>query len=148
MTSRLRALARLRAIEYVELVEAQGSLLWAQLLVATRPRGRLVTEAGATPEPSVPSPARMARAERLARAVHRASRYGVFQPGCLPRAMALSRLLDRRGLTARLCVGVRRDGAELIAHAWVEYGGIPLGEAPGHVRSFSPIADVELLRRW
>jgi hypothetical protein len=39
---------------------------------------------------------------------------------CLPRALAIHAMLRRRGIASRLCLGVARNGQELIAHAWVE----------------------------
>jgi len=41
---------------------------------------------------------------------------------CLPRALAAHAMLRRRGIASRLCLGVARDGQEIIAHAWVEIG--------------------------
>jgi hypothetical protein len=41
---------------------------------------------------------------------------------CLPRALAAHAMLRRRGIASRLCLGVARNGAELVAHAWVEIG--------------------------
>ena len=41
---------------------------------------------------------------------------------CLPRALAVHAMLRRRGIASRLCLGVARNGQELIAHAWVEFG--------------------------
>lgn len=41
---------------------------------------------------------------------------------CLPRALAAHAMLRRRGIASRLCLGVARDGNDLLAHAWVEVG--------------------------
>lgn len=41
---------------------------------------------------------------------------------CLPRALASHAMLRRRGIASRLCLGVARDGNDLLAHAWVEVG--------------------------
>jgi hypothetical protein len=41
---------------------------------------------------------------------------------CLARALAAHAMLRRRGVASRLCVGVARDGNDLLAHAWVEVG--------------------------
>jgi hypothetical protein len=40
----------------------------------------------------------------------------------LPRALAAQAMLRRRGIASRLCLGVAREGDELLAHAWVEIG--------------------------
>jgi hypothetical protein len=50
----------------------------------------------------------------------------VFVPGdtrCLTQSLVLSRLLARRGVTAKLIIGTRtRPG--FLAHAWVEHDGV------------------------
>jgi hypothetical protein len=51
-----------------------------------------------------------------------------FLPGdtrCLRRSLVLLALLARRGIGARLVIGVRSD-PEFLAHAWVECGGQPV----------------------
>src|SRR5262245_18296169 len=58
-----------------------------------------------------------------ARAVLRASAY---VPGttCLTQALALLALLQRRGCTADMRIGLTRDGSHCIdGHAWVEFQG-------------------------
>jgi hypothetical protein len=44
---------------------------------------------------------------------------------CLVRSLVLSRLLARRGIEARLVLGVR-PGDDFAAHAWVECGEVPV----------------------
>jgi hypothetical protein len=46
-----------------------------------------------------------------------------MQAPCLSRALAAHRMLRRRGIASRLCLGVAGDGKALTAHAWVEVGG-------------------------
>ena len=67
----------------------------------------------------------------LNNATGRAARY---VPGatCLPRALALTWMLKRRGIAATVRLGVRTDAGALMAHAWVECQGITLnGPADG-----------------
>ena len=52
---------------------------------------------------------------------------------CLRESLVLYALLRRRGAAPRLCVGVRKDGATLAAHAWVECDGVATS---GEERSF------------
>jgi hypothetical protein len=47
---------------------------------------------------------------------------------CLHRALAGYAALREAGRDARFVIGVRRDGAEIVAHAWIEQGGGPVGE--------------------
>lgn len=143
--SRLRALAKLSPRECIELAQAQLELVAAQFLVSTRPTGHLV--APATPDASSPSTHAVPdpRVERLALAVSRAADHGVFRPRCLVRALATTRMLDRRGIVgSRIRIGVRVRSGALIAHAWVEYAGRVIGDSDAHVDSFTELADMRL----
>lgn len=77
---------------------------------------------------------RVARAVRLARRLAPATR-------CLAMALAAQAMLARRGLRARLRVGVARDpkDAEIRGHAWLEHDSrIVLGGAEAASR-FEPV---------
>lgn len=87
----------------------------------------------------------MSEAQRIAIAVARASRHGLFRPACLTRSLALQRLLERRGIRAsRVCVGVRLEGDRFEAHAWVELGDQILGDKPEHVRGFEGLTELQV----
>jgi hypothetical protein len=47
---------------------------------------------------------------------------------CLHRALAGYAALREAGEEARFVIGVRRDGEEVLAHAWIERAGAPMGE--------------------
>lgn len=152
--ARLGALLRLSAREWGALARAQVALLAAELAVRTRRTGALLVPAdavwpapvpqdGAEPDGPVGSATTIADRRAIwaeAQAVHRAARYGVFRPRCLTRAIALQRLLARRGWPARVRVGVCREGDALLAHAWVELDGAILGDRPEHVARYTPLA--------
>jgi Transglutaminase-like superfamily len=72
-----------------------------------------------------PEREKLEEALRLGRAV---SRTLALMPGdtrCLARSLVLTRLLARRGLSAKLVIGARAT-PDFLAHAWVEYGGEPV----------------------
>lgn len=51
-----------------------------------------------------------------------------FLPGdtrCLRRSLVLLQLLARRGIAARLVIGVRTR-PDFLGHAWIECGGVPV----------------------
>lgn len=124
--------------ELLELVRAQWLLLVAQWTLRTRPRGRLLRPA--TPDAASASPERLRRVARMAIAVDRAARLGLFRPTCLVRAIALEKLLHREHVnSATVRVGVLRDEAALLAHAWIELDGRVLGDSPANVRRFVPL---------
>jgi hypothetical protein len=56
---------------------------------------------------------------------------------CVPRALALHRLLVLRGGDARVRLGLGA-GRPLDGHAWVESGGRPVGETPAVVARYRP----------
>jgi hypothetical protein len=62
----------------------------------------------------------IARSEKLARRLH-------VPDTCLYRAMARFVGLRAAGIDARFRMGVCRDDIDL-AHAWVDVGGVPVGE--------------------
>jgi hypothetical protein len=88
---------------------------------------------------------RLPEARRLALAVVRAARFGVFRPQCLVRSVALFRMLEQRGIDGALVrVGVRRINGNFLAHAWVELAGETLGDADDHVGSFVPLTNLDV----
>lgn len=75
----------------------------------------------------------------LAGVVVRANRrYSLRPKTCLPESVALWWMLRRRGLLADLRLGVRTTLGRFEAHAWVEYQGQVLNEAPDIARVYAP----------
>lgn len=150
VTRLLHKLATLSPREWVDLLQAQAALLTAQVLVWTRPTGRLVSHAGSpaavsSAETTIES-AVMNRAQQLGLAVSRAGDYGVFRPLCLVRAVALHRMLEGHRIRgSRIRIGVRMRRGRFGAHAWVEYGGRVIGDDIDHVGSFAELAEVHLV---
>lgn len=68
------------------------------------------------------------RVELTSRMVLAAARRSPVQATCLERSLALWWLLARQGIATRLRIGVRKDGEKFAAHAWVEHGGVAIGE--------------------
>jgi hypothetical protein len=83
-----------------------------------------------------------AAADRIAWAVTAVARRlpATFR-ACLPQAMAACVMLRRRGLPARLVIGVRREPSPrpLEAHAWVESGGRVIVGGMDDLPSFAPL---------
>ncbi len=76
-------------------------------------------------------------AHELAAAFRSASAGHGLARSCLPRALALHRLLLWRGLPARVRLGLA-PGRPLAGHAWVECDGMPVGDAPPLVARYRP----------
>lgn len=142
-----RRLFNLTPGEFADLVLAQWWLLAALWIVRRRPRGELlrpvhVAAAGGGGHRDD------ARLERLAVAVDRVSRFGLFRPTCLVRAVALEGQIRRANAgPAVVRVGVAQVAGELLAHAWIELEGQVIGDEPSHVRRFTPLHDFSALAR-
>lgn len=121
-------------------------LAWAQLLVWTLPKGRLIGLRGGEGGEAV-AEAGIARAREIGRVVVQVAAHGLFRPECLVRSVAIQRLLERE----RLCggavhVGVRMRGETFDAHAWVTFAGEIIGDREEHVSTFSELAVVDRVR--
>jgi Transglutaminase-like superfamily len=80
-------------------------------------------------ESPIPQPAAAAgaleEARRLGWVVARTLRLMPGDTRCLARSLVLTRLLARRGIPAKLVIGVR-GGPGFLAHAWVEHDCVPV----------------------
>jgi hypothetical protein len=65
-------------------------------------------------------------AERIVRLVDAAAAWCVPTPTCLARAMVAFVLVRRRGIPARLVIGITKARGPLEGHAWVEPGTAPV----------------------
>jgi hypothetical protein len=148
-----RVMARLAEqdlTDWNDLVDAQLSLLIAQYLVWTRPKGRFVKDAQLD-SPGVQEPVSLRsemwrNAFRAAVAIRRVADHSWLKPRCLVRAVALSRMLEKRGITgSRVRVGVKQRAGEFSAHAWVELGQRVLGDDAHHVQSFAELVDLQVV---
>jgi hypothetical protein len=80
--------------------------------------------------------------DRLGSLVAAAANNGPFRASCLPRSLLLGWLLQRQGVKTQLRFGVRKSGAGLEAHAWVEHQGRALADGPCAPQYFLPFEQV------
>src|SRR3712207_5597048 len=83
--------------------------------------------------------------QQLRRLGHRVNRIGGFELGaesCLPTSIVFDWLCRRRGIESDLCIGVRFAERRLQAHAWVEWGGIPLNDREDIALNFAPFPNL------
>jgi hypothetical protein len=72
----------------------------------------------------LPSSRRLYQATHLGLLVNIANRrFRIWQVDCLPESLAVWGLLRRKGLDARLRLGMRKQDGRYDGHAWVEYAG-------------------------
>lgn len=121
MLDKLRAFRALPGADQGQLISFMAAI--ALLTIELRWRGmsaalaRVRALAGST----LPAPGIEAR--RFARLAYLAAHHGPVRGSCLPACIALARTLARRGVATELRFGVRREGALLQAHAWLEREG-------------------------
>jgi Transglutaminase-like superfamily len=72
--------------------------------------------------------------DRMAWLVEVASRLTWLR--CLPRSLALTRVLARRGVASDVRIGVRTKDGKLLAHAWVECMGHALNDDERSLQQF------------
>lgn len=82
------------------------------------------------PEKELPAPA--GSVEKIRDAIHRSGRLSPWRNRCLVQSLAAKRMLNRRGFTSRLSLGVAKSaGGRLIAHAWLSSGEIAIVDKSG-----------------
>lgn len=140
----LRRLADVSAGEWRDFFRAKLHLAAAQLLVWTRPQGRLAERWSVTSD-TTPSEAQRKRAREIGHAVRRAATRGIFHPNCLARSVAVSRFLRSEQLgAATIRIGVRLEHGAFTAHAWPEYGGEVVGDDPAHISRFDNLTTLHV----
>jgi hypothetical protein len=82
--------------------------------------------------------AQLREAELVGAAVARVAARLPWRPSCLRQALAVQRMLHRRGIGGRLHLGLS-NASERSAHAWVTVGGRPVVGGRGEER-YVPLA--------
>jgi hypothetical protein len=62
-----------------------------------------------------------------------------FSHNCMHRALALRSMLARRGVDARLCIGLGAKPELLPGHAWLQINGVIVGDAPELVSRYQTL---------
>jgi hypothetical protein len=124
---------------------ASALLIWYRLRLALPAplgglrllRGRVESEPDAAWSPEA---AGAARSLHLVSLFRRAAAHAVVGRSCLPRSLALSRLLDLYGLPSRVRIGLRQTDEGFAGHAWVEHHGAVIADRDEFVRAFAPLS--------
>lgn len=86
--------------------------------------------------PQVSAPFPMTEFQRFAAACFRRA---PWRMSCLAQSLVLLTLLRRRGLPARVRIGLAKHGERLRAHAWVEHDGQVLLDDPAIPQQFQSV---------
>lgn len=135
MTALFGTLCR-RGRQLLLTAEAWWELARAALAVRAAPRqGRIFHDALRARTGGKP----LQELDEVGRAVARASRCHVKPMHCLERALALVRMLRRRGAAVALRIGCRRVGGNLEFHAWVVDGEGAVVGGGGHEDTYAAL---------
>lgn len=78
---------------------------------------------------------------KMHESVRLASRLLPGQLACLPRSLVLAAMLQKRGVSAKLELGVEKQSNTLFSHAWVSVDGKMVGEAQRVASDFNVLQD-------
>jgi hypothetical protein len=118
-----------------------GAMLW--LLGFARSRALLDRVASAQSGAS-PDIDQLARARDMARWVRIAGERGLYRATCLPQSLLLWHWLRQEGIDTDLRMGVRRTGAIIEAHAWLEHDGVAINDDEGVHQRFAAFDHVSV----
>lgn len=128
LTSKLRAARQLSNADWLTLAEAWW-VLWGSSLALRWMRFETLTvplDLTLGEDPYLPE--KVASAQRLRRLLALASRGHFLPMTCLARALALRRMLQKRGIPSQVRIGAAKSFNRFYAHAWVEVQGQAIGE--------------------
>jgi hypothetical protein len=135
------AVRRLPAADRRLAAAAAFELTRSSVELRVYPRDRTVGLLGVSGDRETDDPvaaAQLREAERLGAMVERVAARLPWRPTCLRQAIAVQRMLRRRGIPSRLHLGVTNP-TEGAAHAWVTVGGQPVVGGRG-IERFVPLA--------
>lgn len=146
----MTSLAKFRLLsgsQRCELVSAMALLpiVWLALRALGLPRVCAWLPRQITPMPAV---AALTQARETARAVNIAAAHSPFPVTCLTRSLLLQWMLARRGIDCVLRIGVRIDAGHFRAHAWLEYEGAAVNDAPEVTAQFSVFPELVALAKF
>lgn len=145
--ARVRRVAALDAQDWRALVDAVLAAAQIELFLRTRPLSRVIAWAESRPPRPSAGGQDGPRLHALSAWPYRA--LGV-SPSCLRRSLVLTALLRKRRQPAVMCVGVRKSGTELRAHAWVECGAAVFDTSAETFERLQPPVAAQISRnvRW
>lgn len=132
MLSKLRRLANLTLVELALLLQLTALSLGLRVILTTMALPRLtslLSRTGSSPLlGQIPFFHTRCTVDRLFTLIDLATAVSHKDARCLPRSLLLFWLLRARQESVELCLGVSKNMATLEGHAWVERGGIVLGD--------------------
>ena len=126
-------------LDFIVIAEALALALRVELGLRWMPPKTLIAHLGRTRLDDGWRPAAI-DASRAARLVDRLSGFYPAKATCLKKSLILFRILRKRGLPAKLRIGVRKVDGQFNAHAWIEcQGRVLLGGGIDHLYTALPL---------
>ena len=113
-------------------------LFWLRVRLLGRERFAPADTPAAAAGEGAASPETRAELAQIGRLVNIAAAQVLPEGNCLTRSVYLQWLLRRRGIASDLRLGVQLQGGELLAHAWVEYAGMPINDSADVAERYPP----------
>jgi hypothetical protein len=89
------------------------------------------------------------RVTRIRRAFNFAQSRLLLRGTCLTRSLTLWAVLLQYQIETEICIGMRKAGERIEGHAWLEYEGTSINEAPGVVATYTRLdAQAAAFERW
>lgn len=132
MLNKLRQLTNLTLVEHALLLQLTALALGLRVALATLALPRLTSLLSRTASSpllkQIPLLHTRCTADRLLTLIDLATTVSHGEGRCLPRSLLLFWLFCAKGETVELCLGVSKHMAVLEGHAWIERGGIVVGD--------------------
>ena len=128
-----RVFHSLCALKQAQVRLSDNGLKWLEEKMNLPDKGEIVDRPGRKTE-NLEYAANWHEAIRLAARLPLWKRQNI--PACLPKALALHKLLLAHGMPAVLCLGVSKRGRQLASHAWVELYDQMVGEPANVAEEF------------
>ena len=93
-----------------------------------------------------PDTEQFTQAQQVAYCVRNAAQNGPYRSTCLRESLVTWWLLQRKGISTILKIGVAKENGDFKAHAWVEMSGIPIIDAESTQVTFTSIYHASLMQ--
>jgi hypothetical protein len=141
MLSKLRRLANLTLVEHTLFLQLTALSLGLRVVLTTMTLPRLTAllsrNASSSLLGQVPFLHTRCTVDRLFTLIDLATAVSHRDGRCLPRSLLLFWLLRARRESVELCLGINKNMANLEGHAWVERGGIILGDTLSFTKRYT-----------
>lgn len=136
---------QLSLLDWLTLAEAWWLLFFFYLAIRKISFERLLNQSLPISEKKTNPYHALIIAQRFQRLVGFASRLHLMPMTCLIKSLTLQKILSRQNISAQVKIGAQKIQAVIVAHAWVEVDGKPIGEADDVSQKFHVLESTDRL---